>query len=152
MSYHPTQQHGNTNFCNECLLEWLKEKWIAAKMYGMFIINGVCGPEAKSSGGKTSSNPQVWALIPRPASIGMETMRRRPGIYQNSHPPNLVHELLRNQFIHYHISNRWVFGYIYWISLYLWLQATRQFIFSISTIIWPIRPECFFFLLESTIE
>ena len=43
-------------------------------MYGMYIINGVYGPEQKSLAGNTSSNPQVSALIPRPASHGMETM------------------------------------------------------------------------------
>ena len=31
---------------------------------GMCIINGVLGPEPRSSGGNTSSNPQISALIP----------------------------------------------------------------------------------------
>ena len=35
-----------------------------AIMCGMNIINGVHGPEPRSSGGDTSSNPQVSALIP----------------------------------------------------------------------------------------
>ena len=43
-------------------------------MYGMYIINGVYGPEQRLLAGNTSSNPQVSALIPRPASNGMETM------------------------------------------------------------------------------
>ena len=35
----------------------------------MYIINGVHRPEPGSSGGNISSNPQVSALIPRPAVI-----------------------------------------------------------------------------------
>ena len=51
----------------------------AAIMYGMHVINGVHGPEPRSSGGNTSSNPQVSVLIPRPAFDGMERMRKRHG-------------------------------------------------------------------------
>ena len=36
-------------------------------MGGMYKLNGGHGPEPRSSGGKTSSNPQVSALFPRPA-------------------------------------------------------------------------------------
>ena len=43
----------------------------AAIMCGMYIINGVDGSEPRPSGGNTSSNPQVAALIPRPAFNGM---------------------------------------------------------------------------------
>ena len=77
-------------------------------MCGMYIINGMHGPEPRSSGGNTSSNPQVSALIPRPAFNGMERMRH--GSNQNSHPLVLVRKPLCNQFIHYHISSRRVFG------------------------------------------
>ena len=79
-------------------------------MCGMYIINGVHGPEPRSSGGNTSSNPQVSALIPRPAFNGMERMCQRHGSNQNSNPPVLVRKPLCNQFIHHHISSRRVFG------------------------------------------
>ena len=79
-------------------------------MCGMYIINGVHGPEPRSSGGSTSSNRQVSALIPRPAFNGMERMCQRHGSNQNSHPPVLVRKPLCNQFIHYHISSRGVFS------------------------------------------
>ena len=79
-------------------------------MCGMYIINGVHGPEPMSSGRNTSPNPQVSVLIPRPAFIGMERMCQRHGSYQNSHSPVLVRKPLCNQFIHYHISSGWVFG------------------------------------------
>ena len=79
-------------------------------MCGMYIINGLHGPEPMSSGGNTSSNPQVLALIPRPAFNWMERMCQRHGSNQNSHPPALVRKPLCNQFIHYHISSRGVFG------------------------------------------
>ena len=63
-----------------------------------------------SPGGNTSSNPQVSALIPRPALNGMERICQRHGSNQNSHPPVLVRKPICNQFIHYHISSRGVFG------------------------------------------
>ena len=40
----------------------------------------------------------------------MEGMCQRHGSNQNSHPPVLVRKPLCNQFIHYHISSRGVFG------------------------------------------
>ena len=67
-------------------------------------------PEPRSSGGNTSSNPQVSALIPRTAFNGMERMCQHHGSNQNSHPPVLVRKPLCHQFIHYHISSRGVFG------------------------------------------
>ena len=76
----------------------------------MYIINVVHGPEQRSSGWNTPSNPQVSALIPRPAFNGMERMCQRHGSNQNSHPSVLVRKPLCNQFIHYHISSRRVFG------------------------------------------
>ena len=79
-------------------------------MCDMYIINGVHGPEPTSSGGNTSSNPQVSTPIPRPDFNGMERMCQRHGSNQNSHPPVLVRKPLCNQFIHYHISSRRVFG------------------------------------------
>ena len=79
-------------------------------MCGMHIINGVHGPEPMSSGGNASPNPQISALIPRPAFNGMERMCQRHRSNQNSHPPFLVRKPLCNQFIHYHISGRGVFG------------------------------------------
>ena len=79
-------------------------------MCGMYIINGVHGPEPRSSEGNTSSNPQVLALIPRPAFNGMERMCQRHGSNQNSHPPVLVRKPLCNQFIHCQISSRGVFA------------------------------------------
>ena len=75
-------------------------------MCGMYIMNGVHEPEPRSS----SSNPQVSALIPRPAFNVMERMCQRHGSNQNSHPPVLVRKPLCNQFIHYYISSRRVFG------------------------------------------
>ena len=79
-------------------------------MCGMFIMNGVHGPEPMSSRGNTSSNSQVSALIPRPAFNGMERMCQRHGSNQNFHPPVLVRKPLCIQFIHYPISSRGVFG------------------------------------------
>ena len=76
----------------------------------MYIINVVYGPEPTASGGNTSSHPQVWALIPRQASNGMERMWQHHGSKQNSHPPVLVQKPACNQFIHYHISSKGVFG------------------------------------------
>ena len=73
---------------------------------GMYIINGVHGQEPRSSGGNTSSNSQVSALIPRPAFNGMERVCQRHGSNQNSHLLLLVRKPLGNQFIHYHISSR----------------------------------------------
>ena len=82
----------------------------AAIMCGMYIINGVHGPEPRSSGGNTSSNQQVSALIPRPAFNWMEKMCQRHGSNQHSHHPVLVRTPLCNQFIYYHTSSRRVFG------------------------------------------
>ena len=79
-------------------------------MCGKYIINGIHAPEPKSSGENTSSNPQVSALIPRPAFNGMERMCHRHGSNANSHPPVLVRKPLCNQFIHYHISSRSFFS------------------------------------------
>ena len=45
---------------------------IATIMFAMNIINGVYGPEPRSSGGNTPSNPQVSVLIPRLASSGIK--------------------------------------------------------------------------------
>ena len=77
---------------------------------GMYIINGVHRLEPRSSGGNTSPNPQVSALIPRLAFNWMERMCQCHGSNQNSHPSVLVRKPLCNQFIHYHISSRGVFG------------------------------------------
>ena len=79
-------------------------------MCGMYTINGVHGPEPRSSVGTTSPNPHVSALIPRPAFNGMERMCQSHGSKQNSHPPVLVRKPLCNQLIHYHMSSRGVFG------------------------------------------
>ena len=59
---------------------------------------------------ETLSNPQVPALIPPSAFNGMERMCQRHESNHNSHPPVLVRKPLCNQFIHYHISNKVVFG------------------------------------------
>ena len=75
-------------------------------MCGMYIINGVHGPGPRSSGGNTSSYPQVSALIHRPAFNGMERTCQRHVSNQNSHPPVLFRKPLCNQFIHYHINSR----------------------------------------------
>ena len=79
-------------------------------MCGMYIINRVHGPDPRLSGGNTSSNPQVSALIPRPAFNGMERMCQRHGSNQNSPPPVLVRKPLCNQFLYHHTSSRRVFG------------------------------------------
>ena len=79
----------------------------------MYIINGVHGPETRSSGGNTSFNPQVSALILRPAFNGMERMCQRHESNLNFHPPVLVRKPLCNQFVHCHISSRGVFGINY---------------------------------------
>ena len=73
------------------------------------MINGVHGPEPRSSEGNTSSNPQVSTLIPRPVFNGMERMCQRHGSNQNSHPSVLMRKPSFNQSIHYHISSRGVF-------------------------------------------
>ena len=82
---------------------------IAAVMYDMYIINGVHGPEPRSSGGNKSSNPHGSALIPRPVLMVWRGCQRH-GSIQNSHPPALVRNPLCNQSIHYHINSRGVFG------------------------------------------
>ena len=79
-------------------------------IYGMYVINGVYGPEPRSSGGNASSNPQVSALIPRLASKGMERMCQRLGNNYNSHLSVLVRKPLHNPFIHYHTSKSGVLG------------------------------------------
>ena len=79
-------------------------------MCGMYITNGMHGPEPRSPGGNTSPNPQILVLIPRPAFNGMKRMCQCHGSNQNSHPHVLVGKQLCNQFIHYHISSRRVFG------------------------------------------
>ena len=66
-------------------------------MCGMYMINGVHGPEPMSSGGNTSSNPHGSALIPRPAYNGMERMCQRHGSNKNSYPRVLVRKPLYNQ-------------------------------------------------------
>ena len=73
------------------------------------MINGVHGPEPRSLGGNTSSNPHVSALIPQPVFNRMERMYQRHGSNQNSHLPVVVRKPLCNQFIHCHISSRRVF-------------------------------------------
>ena len=78
--------------------------------YYYYVINGVHGPEPRWSRGNTSSNPQVSALIPRPAFNGMESMCHRHGSNQNSHSPVLVRKPLCYQFIRYHMSSRRVLG------------------------------------------
>ena len=63
---------------------------IAVIMYGMYILNGLHGPEPRSPGGNTSSNPQVFTLIPRPTLNGIERMSQRHGSNQNSNPSTVV--------------------------------------------------------------
>ena len=76
---------------------------IATMMYGMYLINGVYGPEPRSLGGNISPNPHVPALIPRPAFNMTERMCQHQ-------LPVPVQKTLCNQFIHHHISGRGVFG------------------------------------------
>ena len=68
------------------------------------------GQNQGRQGENTSSNPQISALIPRPAFNGMERMCQRHGSNQNSHPPVLDRKPLCNQPIRYHTSSRRVFG------------------------------------------
>ena len=68
----------------------------AVIMCGMFIINGVNGPEPRSSGGNTSSSPQISVLIPRPVFNGVERVCQRQGSNQNFHPHVLVRKPLCN--------------------------------------------------------
>ena len=94
---HPIHQHGHTNFWYVCLLERVYfDSENAAIMCGMYMINGVHGPEPRSSGGNMSSNLQVSGLILRPAFNGMEKMCQPHGSNQNSHPPVLVRKPLCN--------------------------------------------------------
>ena len=110
VSNHPIHQHCHTNLWYAGLLECILISKNAAIICGMYIINGVHGPEPRSSGGNKSSNPHVSALIPRPAFDGMERMCQCHGSNQNSHPSVLVRKPLSKQFIHYHISSTGVFG------------------------------------------
>ena len=111
-SNHPIHQHGHTNvwYIYVSEKEFILISKNAAIMCGMYIINGEYGPEPKSSEGNTSSNPKVSALIPRPAFNRMEKTCQRHRSNQNSHPPVLVRKPLCNQFIHYHLSSRGVYG------------------------------------------
>ena len=115
------------------LLERVKLIFItknAAIMYGMYIINGVHGPKPRSSGGNTSCNLQVSALIPRPVFSGMERMCQGHGSNKNSHPPVLVWKRLCNhQFVYNQISSRGVFG----------ISHFKLHSFAVATI------ECFFY-------
>ena len=95
----------------------------------MYIINGVHGPEPRSSGGNTSSNPQVSAFIPRPAFNGMERVCQRHGSNQISHLPFLVRKPLCNQFIYYHTNSRRVFG-INRFKLLNFVVVAIEFIFA----------------------
>ena len=73
VSNYPIHKHGHTNCWYVCLLErvYFNSK-NAAIMCGMYMINGVHGPVPRSSGGNTSSNPQVSVLIPRPVFNGIQ--------------------------------------------------------------------------------
>ena len=62
------------------------------------MIDWVYGPEPRSSGGNTSSNPQISALIARPVSNGMEGYVNAMGVITLASPV-LVQKPLRNQFI-----------------------------------------------------
>ena len=66
VSYHPTHHHGHTDFWYVCLLERAYFNYLEDSYYThthiyiyIYIINGVYGPKPRSSGGNTSSNPQV---------------------------------------------------------------------------------------------
>ena len=79
VSYHPTHQHGHNLWYVSLLKDPFLITKIVAIMYDMYITTGVYGPEPRSSGGSTSSNPQVSALIRRPALNGMQRMCQRHG-------------------------------------------------------------------------
>ena len=96
--------------CTFCKKEYILINKNADITCGVYIRNGVHWPEPRSSGGNTSSNPQVSALIHRRDFNEMERMCQHHESNQNSHLPVLVRKPLCNQFIHYHISSRRVFG------------------------------------------
>ena len=57
ISYHPTHQHGHTNVWIVCLLERVFFNYLDCSYNVWYVYkNGVYGPEARSSGGNTSSN------------------------------------------------------------------------------------------------
>ena len=75
VSYHPTHHHGHTNFL-VCM--FLKKSYFnnLEYSYNIWYVYDKWGMRARTkvAGGNTSSNAQVSALIPRPASNGMESI------------------------------------------------------------------------------
>ena len=83
VSNHPLHEDGHTSFWYVCLLERVYfdyQECCYNVWYVWYIIHGVHRPKPRSSGGNTSSNPLVSALIPRPAFNGMERMCQRQDI------------------------------------------------------------------------
>ena len=137
VSYHLTHQHGHTNFWYVCLLERIfLITSIAAIMYGMYRINWVRNAEPRSSGRNTWPKTQVPALIPRPASNGMERMCQSHGSNLISHPPALDQKPLRNQFKHYHISRRGVFGLNHFKLRNFAVVAIESFLQPLIEVLW----------------
>ena len=92
------------------LLEFIWISKNAAYMCGMYIINGVHGPELRSSGRKHIIQPTCFGVYSSTCFNGMERMCQRHESNQNTHLPVLLRKPLCNQFIHYHISSWAVFG------------------------------------------
>ena len=70
---------------------------IVIVIYIHIYLHRASGREPRSSGGNTSSNPQVSALVPRPVVNGMERMCQRHGSYQT---PTLLLESKNHVSIH----------------------------------------------------
>ena len=79
-------------YLDVCITIYRDTRWIFTPLIYIYIYiywNRASGREPRSSGGNTSSNPQVSALVPRPVVNGMERMCQRHGSDQT---PTLLFE------------------------------------------------------------
>ena len=72
-----------------CIYTSYNRTHVKNHIYTYIYIHRASGPEQRSSGGNTSSNPQVSAPVSRPVVNGMERMCQRHGSHQT---PTLLFE------------------------------------------------------------
>ena len=123
----------NTEWHSCCMYIYvLLENSYRECMYIYLYQHRASGQEQRSSGGNTSSNPQVSVPIPRPVVNGMERMCQRHGSDQT---PTLLLESKN------HVS----------INSYGITYAVEEFLLSIipnSVIVWSLQIECFFATID----